>query len=116
MRSNDITTGTIHDVSAFCVFMRLMYLRLKEVYPDLELGTYTHIASSFHLYEKDFDLAKKRLSSTLMPNKFAMPEDWRCIKSNDIDKIVDIKVNKQLQLFNDFELIKNKSFYDWLLS
>lgn len=94
MRSNDITTGTIHDISAFCLFMNLMYLRLKEVYSDLELGSYLHTAQSFHLYEKDFDLAKKRIHAILTPNSFPMPKDWRCIKSEDIDKIVDIKLNK----------------------
>ena len=116
MRSNDITTGTIHDVSAFCVFMHLMYYRLKEVYPDLKLGSYTHIASSFHLYEKDFELAKSRLQAELKPNKFEMPKNWRCIKSSDVDKLVDIKVNKQDQLFMEWEYPENKGFYDWILS
>lgn len=44
-----------------------------------------------------------------------MPRDWRCIKSEDIDKIVDIKFNKQLQLFDGWKLKDNEEFYNWLL-
>lgn len=103
MRSNDIVTGTVHDISAFCLFMNLMYTRLLEVYPDLELGTYTHIVSSFHAYEKDFELIEKRINSTLNSAMFPFPMNWRVIKSNDIKQIVDIRLNNR-----NYAMLKQK--------
>ena len=82
------------------------------------MGTYTHISHSLHLYEPDFDLTKKRLDSQIIPNHYPMPNDWRVIKSSDIDKIVDIKVNKkQDDSFNEKVSLKdNIDFYNWILS
>jgi len=71
-----------------------MLLRVKEIYPEVEMGTYTHIASSFHLYESDFELVEKRLNSNIYENSFIMPNNWKCVKSLDIERIVDKKINK----------------------
>ena len=117
MRSNDIVKGLIHDEPSFTLFQWLMFKKLQDtVYPDLELGTYTHIANSLHLYETDFELTKKRLDAGLVENHFTMPEDWRVVKSEDVAVLVDIKLNKQTQLFNDWQFPVNQPFYDWILS
>lgn len=117
MRSNDLTTGTVHDIPSFTLFQYLMYLRLREeCYPELECGSYTHIASSLHLYEKDFELAKKRIDAGLVENRFPLPRDWRCIKSADANDLVDIKVCKQDHLFHDWTCKDNEDFYGWILS
>jgi len=34
---------------------------LKETYPDLQRGTYTHIAHSAHIYERDIAKIEKAL-------------------------------------------------------
>ena len=114
MRSNDIIKGTTYDIPSFILFQRLMLLRLREVYPDLECGTYTHINSSFHLYSTDFELVEKRLSQQIYDNSYPFPNDWRCIKSADISKCFDIKVNKQNWLFDGWEYANNKDFYEWM--
>lgn len=117
MRSNDIVKGLVHDEPSFTLFQYLMYLRLKEeCYPDLELGSYCHLSHSLHLYEADFELTAKRLAAGITPNSFPMPQDWRVIKSADIAKVVDTKVNKQMQLFDGWDMPENESFYGWLLS
>lgn len=117
MRSNDIVKGLIHDEPSFTLFQYLMYLRLKEeVYPELELGTYSHLSHSLHLYEADFEMTAQRLAAGIEANHFAMPQNWCCIKSTDIAQIVDMKVNKQGYLFEDWQYPENKAFYDWLLS
>ena len=86
MRSNDLCKGLAYDLPSFTLFQQLMYLKLKEqAYPELELGTYTHISNSLHVYETDFELTKGRIEKGLLPNAFPMPNDWRCIKSNDVD-------------------------------
>lgn len=48
MRSNDIWMGFPYDVFQFTNMQVLMSMEL-----ELELGTYTHIAGSLHLYERD---------------------------------------------------------------
>lgn len=67
MRSNDAILGTATDVAFFCVMQMQMYKLLKEKYPDLELGTYTHYAHSMHIYERHFDLVKEMLEEDFVP-------------------------------------------------
>ena len=114
MRSNDIIKGTTYDIPSFILFQRLMWLRLKEVYSDLELGTFTNFANSFHLYSTDFELVEKRLHNQILESSYPFPNDWHCIKSEDIMKCFDIKVNKQNWLFDDWQYPENKDFYEWL--
>lgn len=113
MRSNDIIKGTTYDIPSFILFQRLMLLRLREVYPDLEMGTYTHWNSSFHLYSTDFGLVEKRLSQSIQENAYPFPNDWHCIKSEDALRCFDMKVNKQNWLV-DWQYQSNKDFYEWL--
>ena len=120
MRSNDIFKGLAYDLPSFTIFQYLMYLKLKEIYTDLELGTYTHISHSLHIYESDFDLCEKRLSAKLLNNSLPMPKNYNCIKSDDINTIVNIKlVDKVKTQINDITSIQyseNIDFYNWLLS
>lgn len=92
MRSNDIFFGLTFDYPFFTMLQQQMFRHLKKIYPELELGTYTHIAHSLHVYERDFDKVKK-----MMKNEFAVygtPElDVDFVKtngeaSNDIKEIV----------------------------
>lgn len=114
MRSNDLIKGTTYDIPSFILFQRLMLLRLREVYPDLGMGFYEHFNSSFHLYSTDFELVEKRLQNQIIPNSYPMPNDWHCIKSMDIAKCFDMKVNKQNWLFEGWQYEVNKDFYEWL--
>ena len=114
MRSNDLIKGTTYDIPSFILFQRLMLLRLREVYPDLEMGTYTHFANSLHLYSTDFELVEKRLSNQIIENAYPFPNDWNCIKSEDVLKCFDIKANKQNWLFDGWKYEKNRDFYEWL--
>ena len=113
MRSNDLIKGTTYDIPSFILFQRLMLLRLREVYPDLEMGSYTHFANSFHLYSTDFELVERRLNSQILENAYPFPNDWHCIKSEDALRCFDMKVNKQNWLF-DWQYSENKDFYEWL--
>ena len=56
MRSNDIFFGLSYDAPFFSSIMQSMYLNLKNIYEDLELGTYYHCADDIHYYERHFDL------------------------------------------------------------
>mgnify|MGYP003111791045 CR=1 FL=1 len=61
MRSNDIIFGMSNDIFIFCLFQQLMYNELKQVYSDLELGSYYHHAGSLHLYEMHNEMANNIL-------------------------------------------------------
>jgi thymidylate synthase len=63
MRSNDVILGTPTDVAFFCSLQMQMLAHLKEFYPDLTLGTYTHVANSYHVYDRHYELCDKMLES-----------------------------------------------------
>ena len=54
MRSNDLWMGFPYDVFQFMNMQVLMSMEL-----GIELGSYTHIAGSLHLYERDFQKTVK---------------------------------------------------------
>ena len=57
MRSNDIFYGLTFDAPFFGFLQQSVYLKLKETYPELELGMYYHYADNLHFYERHFELA-----------------------------------------------------------
>lgn len=120
MRSNDVFKGLAYDLPSFTTFQYLMYLKLKEIYPELELGSYTHISHSLHIYESDFELCEKRLNATLIENSLPMPQNWHCIKSKDVEDIVQKKVventKTKIEDAAELECPENIEFYNWLLS
>lgn len=61
IRSNDLVRGLTFDEPFFTMLMQCMVLELKETYPGLELGTYTHFAGSMHIYERHFKMLKDML-------------------------------------------------------
>jgi len=65
MRSNDLLWGTPYDVSQF-TFIQECFARILGV----ENGTYTHIAGSLHIYEKD----KERFEKILQSNEIVDPK------------------------------------------
>lgn len=65
MRSNDIWLGLSYDLPWFISLMDRMLVELKPSYPNLEKGTYTHLAHSFHLYERNLEQAKRALGVIL---------------------------------------------------
>ena len=64
MRSNDAIWGTPTDVAFFCSLQMQIHAHLQQIYPDLELGTYTHVANSYHIYDRHYDLANRMLDSS----------------------------------------------------
>ena len=61
MRSNDAIWGTPTDVAFFCALQLQMLSHLKPTYPDLELGQYSHIANSYHVYDRHYELVDQML-------------------------------------------------------
>lgn len=61
MRSNDLTLGLVYDLPWFVSLIEKMRSELFDVYPDLKVGTYTHIVHSLHIYDRDEDKILKML-------------------------------------------------------
>ena len=61
MRSNDVTLGICYDICFFVSLLDKMIEELKPYYPDLQKGSYTHIAHSYHAYVRDFAKINKML-------------------------------------------------------
>lgn len=80
MRSNDAILGLPTDVAFFTMLQKQALLHLREKYPNLELGTYSHHIDSFHIYERHFNLVSEMLNFEFIPS--TLPE----LKSNLISK------------------------------
>ena len=81
MRSNDLFFGTTFDVPFFTLVQWLMYIKLVKFYPELKMGTYTHIANSLHIYERDFQTVEKMLESEFIPGSMPLPQVDDIIKN-----------------------------------
>lgn len=55
MRSNDLWTGFPYDVFCFTCFQILLAFKL-----GVDIGTYTHVAGSLHLYKRSLDEWKEK--------------------------------------------------------
>lgn len=58
MRSNNMVLTVCYDVYNFTNLMFKVFDKLKETYPDLELGSYYHNIASAHIIGKEAKLAK----------------------------------------------------------
>lgn len=67
MRSNDVIWGLPYDVFLFTMIQELLACEL-----GVGLGTYSHFAASFHLYERHFELARAIVNSE-KTSGFEMP-------------------------------------------
>lgn len=59
MRSNDSYFGTINNIPWAMYVYNDMYNKLKEVYPELQMGAMQWYATSWHLYQGQFNKLKK---------------------------------------------------------
>lgn len=116
MRSNDIRRGVQYDIPFFMLLQYLMYLLLKDtVYPDLELGTYTHYAASMHLYDAvgdkidEMDLARNMVEAKWGVDTFPLPQDASVIMNPIVRSISEGDIPEIME--DD----PNIEFYKWLM-
>jgi len=72
MRSNDIFYGLTFDAPFFAFVHQHVYLWLKSIYPELELGVYHHYSDNIHFYERHFELAEKIVMEPLHEKQYTM--------------------------------------------
>jgi thymidylate synthase len=59
MRSSDVIFGIAYDIPAFTLFQEILANEL-----GVELGTYTHMSNSLHIYERHFGMAETILKTS----------------------------------------------------
>ena len=111
MRSNDVIKGTTFDIPFFMLLQQIMHNCLLKVYPDLEMGTYTHIAHSMHLYESDFDLVKKMLEKEFVADE--MPRITDGVDLLDNSKNIEV-ITRGARYQSDVVFKENNDFIHWL--
>lgn len=61
MRSNDAIWGTPTDVAFFTVLQQQMLRHVQTKYPEVTLGSYTHVVNSLHVYNRHYELLDEML-------------------------------------------------------
>ena len=103
MRSNDIIFGLCNDVFNFALFQQLMLNELREIYPDLELGSYYHITGSLHLYEMHYNMRDNILMDATNKNGTIKP--WILKPEVTIDYIDREKIFLPQRSMEKLELV-----------
>lgn len=113
MRSNDLILGTPTDIAFFCLLQEQMFNHLRPYYPELELGTYTHISHSLHIYEKHFQLIKEMLKESFEPMKFPLMREFFI---NPNGKPLTLIKEIEREVTSNDKLIRTKDdlLHDWI--
>jgi len=91
MRSNDVIYGFMTDWAFFSVLHYHTFLELKEIYPELEMGSYTHISHSMHLYERHYELVEKMVEGDFIPESLPLLSEPVLYKNGEIkDKYAQV--------------------------
>jgi len=85
MRSNDIIKGFPYDIFNFIMLQEIMAGKL-----NIEVGKYTHVADSLHLYETDFELAKQIISTPYV----SIYEDYEMMDARIVNEDLDGEIAK----------------------
>ena len=86
MRSNDVIYGFMTDWAFFSVLQYHVYLHMKQYYPELEMGSYTHISHSMHLYERHYDLVEKMVGSNYINKDSFIADELPLLSEPVIDE------------------------------
>jgi thymidylate synthase len=69
MRSQDMVKGAVYDWNWFISLIEKMVEELKPTYPQLQIGSFSSIMHSVHIYEKDLMVVEKMLGRNISTNK-----------------------------------------------
>lgn len=113
MRSNDIFFGLTFDYPFFTILQQQMYRHLKKVYPELEIGTYTHIAHSLHVYERDFETIENMMNNEFKSHGTPLLDvDFVHTNGETSEKIKEII--QYLEKKSDIEYNSDSYICEWL--
>ena len=114
MRSNDLYLGFCYDAAIFTLWQEKLLLALNDTYPELTLGSYTHHATSLHVYEKYYHIINRVASNPDNNNENPLFEIPRIKNLEAIEKIQTYE--KKLRLGIDVSnFIIEDDFANWLI-
>lgn len=123
MRSSDLIFGISYDIPAFTMFQELIANEL-----GVELGSYTHVSNSLHIYERHFEMAEKILLKSNVEKSYAAQDEFGPMPpvTGNIEEAFSeinslLTFEKHLWSANDSDLLeyveghmtKLKNFEDW---
>lgn len=72
MRSNDVILGFMTDFTFFNILHQQVFLHMKQYYPEIEMGSYTHTSHSMHLYARHYELVERMLKTDFLVHSAPM--------------------------------------------
>lgn len=110
MRSNDIWFGTPYDIIYFTILQQIIALKLK-----VELGTYTHVANSFHVYDRnvaDVLTATKNKTTYFLYDHINVENLYYSAKRiHDVIMVSDNPKEEIIKLAQDYEVLPKTRDY-----
>jgi len=110
MRSNDAILGLPTDVAFFCTLQQHALHHLKSTYPELQLGSYTHIANSLHIYENNFKVVEDMLANEFVAEEMPIIST-SLINSNGSPAFT---LNQLLDNRHNSEYQSKDELYSWI--
>jgi thymidylate synthase len=110
MRSQDAIYGMGNDAPAFSFIHQMVWACVKWYYKELEMGSYHHVADSFHVYERHFDMLEK---ITTPAAEFSLIEVPPIADNYEVNYLLSISSGKPV------DYIRNKDYFEftkWLTS
>lgn len=93
MRSQDSYFGLGSDVPIFSMLHEMLYVMLKEAYPELQYGKYHHFVESFHIYERHFqfltELNKSATFALVLCPQISCADEVRFLRNLKFENIPD---------------------------
>jgi thymidylate synthase len=106
MRSNDVILGLPTDVAFFTVLQQQMLMHLKETYPGLELGTYSHVVDSMHVYSTEYDRLNEMLKNEFIPCQMPMlNSELICVDSKPSNELKTIEEDIETDIKDSYKIM-----------
>ena len=106
MRSNDVILGLPTDVAFFTVLQQQMLMHLRETYPDLELGTYSHVVDSMHVYSTEYDRLNEMLKNEFIPYEIPkLNKELICVDSKPSTELKTIEEDIETDIKDSYKIM-----------
>ena len=115
MRSSDIIFGIAYDIPAFTMFQEILAAEL-----NVDVGSYTHVSNSLHIYERHFDMAARILKRENVESSKAwsyrhLPNDGLHCMTDNIGSLRDLRSTVINDLVEFEAAIINETNHDRIL-
>lgn len=107
MRSQDAAFGMTNDAPCFSFIHEMVYVTLKDEYPDLNMGLYHHSADSFHVYKRHW-----KMLESIIENQ----NDYELVECPKMSSLEEVKFLRNLHINDSRDIPDGFEFTKWLVS